>query len=206
MTSLITLFRKNVDTVVEDDRKATDTLVQQLKRSTPQNLLRRGPEVWSHLTMSQYRDIVETIAPDVHLPIVNEERPEAVSMLEKIGDWWRERSTLTRSFYLTTIMTVTIVTGSIAIWPMIVLPMAFDPLVRDINVGYWPPCGRLAGDTDGCVYIPTQDLNWEWIANHVAIPVEKLLKTNYHLPAAYAPRGSKVTIWRSRGQLVRKMQ
>jgi hypothetical protein len=199
-------FRKNVETVIEDHREATSALVRRLKHLTPQDFLRRGPEVWSRLSMSQYRDVVEAIAPEIRLPAVPKETVEPTPMLATIGRWWRARSTLVQSIYLTTIMTVVFVTIVIAAWPTIAWTFAPYTLVRNVDPRTWPRCGRLAGNIDGCVYVPTQDLNWEWIAYHLATPVEDLLRTNNHLPVAFAPAGSKVTIWRSRGQLVRSKQ
>jgi hypothetical protein len=206
MVDLLALFRKNVETVVEDHREATAALVRRLKQLTPQDFLRRGPDVWSQLSMSQYRDVVETIAPQIHLPGMHEETMEPALMLETISRWWRARSTLVQSIYLTTIMTVVVVTIAIAAWPTIAWTLAPYTLVRNVDPRSWPPCSRLARNVDGCVYVPTQDLNWEWIAYHLAMPVEDLLRTNNHLPVAFAPARSKVTIWRSRAQLVRSKQ
>jgi hypothetical protein len=44
------------------------------------------------------------------------------------------------------------------------------------------------------------------MAYHLAIPVKDLLKINSQLPVAFAPAGSQVIIWRSRGQLLGNKQ
>jgi hypothetical protein len=195
-----------VETVVEDGRTATQALVDRLKRMTPGNLLRQGPEVWSRLTMSQYYDIVATISPDLNLRPPREPAAETATASEKILGWWRGRSTLARSFYLTMIMTGVVVTATIAGWPRIVWTMAPYTLVRSDEITYWPFCGRLEWNTDGCVYIPTQAVNWDWIAFHLALSVEELLRTNTHLPTTHVPAGSQVIVWRGRGQLQRKQR
>jgi hypothetical protein len=206
MAKLLALFRRNVKVVVEDHRDASAALIRRLKHLTPEEFLRCGPEVWSQISMSQYRTVVETIAPEIHLPAVHEEKAAPVSMLETIGRWWHARSTWVQSVYLTITMTVILMPVVIAAWPTIVWTMAPYTLVRPADPLTWPPCGRLAWNTDGCVYIPTQDLYWEWIAYHLAIPVKDLLKINSQLPVAFAPTGSQVIIWRSRGQLLGNKQ
>jgi hypothetical protein len=201
MASLLTLFRKNVETVIEDNRKAGDELVRRLKALTPNEFLRLGTDVWSQLSMSQYRDVVKTIAPEIHWPAVDEETVEPVAMLEMVRWWWRTQAVLTQSILVTMLMTGVVVPTMITAWPTIVWTMAPYTLVRNADPEFWPPCGRLDGNTDGCVYIPTQDLNWDWIAYHAAIPAKALLQINHHLRADYAPRGSMVMVWRSRGKL-----
>ena len=206
MAKLLTLFRRNVETVVEDGRADTEALVDRLKRMTPQDLLRQGPEVWSRLTVSQYYDIVATIAPDLDLRPPREPAAETAAASDGIVAWWRGRSTLARSLYLTTIMTAVVVTVTIAGWPRIVWTMAPYMLVRSDEITYWPFCGRLEWNTDGCVYIPDRALNWDWFAYHLALPVQELQRTNVHLPTTQVPAGSQVIVWRGRGQLQRKQR
>jgi hypothetical protein len=201
MADLFAIFRKNVNVVTEDDRQATVALVRRLKQLTPQELLQRGPDVWSRLSMSQYRDVIETIAPDVHIPDPPEVTVEPMSISEAIGRWWRARTILMQSTYLTIIATSILVPLMIAVWPTVVWTLEPYILVRNVDPRLWPPCGRLAWNTDGCVYVSTQDLTWEWLSYHLAITAEDLLRTNKHLPVAFIPAASQVTIWRSRGQL-----
>src|ERR1035437_8267746 len=144
MADLFGLFRKNVGIVTEDHRQATVALVRRLKHLTPEELLQRGPEVWSHLSMSQYRDVIETIAPDGHLPDVPDVTVESVSMLETIVRWWRARTIFVQSTYLTTIITCIVVPIVIAAWPTIVWTLEPYNLVRNEDPRRWPPCGRLA--------------------------------------------------------------
>lgn len=201
MSRHLALFRKNVDTVIADDRKASDAMVLRLKKLTPAEFLCQGPGTWSRLSMSQYHDIVATIAPGLRLPAPNADPAQDATVFDTIHAWWRARSTLARSFYLTTIMTIMIVTATITTWPAIVWTLVPYTLVRDIDAAYWPSCDKLAWSVDGCLYNPTQDLNWDWIAYHAAMPVEELLRSNNRLPATHAPAGSNVIVWRSRGRL-----
>jgi hypothetical protein len=206
MAKLLALFRRNVATVVEDGRADTEALVGRLKRMTPRDLLRQGPEVWSRLTLSQYYDIVATIAPDLNFRSPKKPAAETAAASDRFLAWWRRRSTLARSFYLTTITTAIVVTVTITSWPTIVWRTAPYTLVRSEEITYWPFCGRLEWNTDGCVYIARQALNWDWIAYHLALPVEELQRTNVHLPTTQVPAGSQVIVWRGRGQLQRKQQ
>jgi hypothetical protein len=206
VSKLLALFRRNVETVIEDGRADTEALVSRLKRMTPRDLLHQGPEVWSRLTVSQYYDIVATIAPDLSLRPPREPAAETATASGRIRAWWRGRSTLARSFYLTTITTTIVVAITIAGWSRIVWITAPYALVRSEEITYWPFCGRLGWNTDGCVYVPTRALNWDWIASQLALPIDDLQRTNVHLPTTHVPAGSQVIVWRGRGQLKREQR
>jgi hypothetical protein len=201
MTDRLALFRRNVTTVAEDYRKASAALMNQLKHLTPQELLRLGPDVWSKLSIDQYREVVAAVAPHVKIPPMREERVEPDPMVNRLRRWWRARSPLAQSSCLTALVTTIVMVLAIAGWPALSWSLAPFTLVRPAEASNWPACERLVWTTDGCVYIPTIDLNWDWIAWHLHMPAAQLLRINGHLPAGYAPAGSQVVVWRSRGRL-----
>lgn len=74
-------------------------------------------------------------------------------------------------------------------------------IVRPASTATWPSCSRLSRYTDGCVYTPTQDLNWEWVARQLDIPVEVLKRTNRHQPPQFIVGRAPLIVWRERGRL-----
>lgn len=201
MAEPLAIFRKNVTIVMAEHRRASAKLLNQLKQLTPQELLRRGPDVWSKLSIDQYREVVAAVAPQVKIPTVHEDKIEPAPMAKKWRRWWRARSPLVQSSALTALLTVIVMVAAIAGWPALSWSLAPFTLVRSNDASRWPACERLAWTTDGCVYIATIDLNWDWISWHLHMPTAELLRINTHLPANYAPAGSQVVVWRSRGRL-----
>lgn len=201
MADRLALFRSNVRTVAADHRRASTALMNQLKHMTPQELLRLGPDVWSKLSIDQYREVVAAVAPHVKIPAAREEKVESDPKVNRVRRWWRARSPLAQSSCLTVLLTAIVMVATITGWPALSWSLAPFTLVRSANASNWPACERLVWTTDGCVYIPAIDLNWDWIAWHLHMPTTQLLRINRHLPADYAPAGSQVVVWRSRGRL-----
>jgi hypothetical protein len=200
MADLRAWFRKNVTHVKEDADKSSVQLVQRLKQMTPAEFLRLPPNTFASLTAAQYRDIVATIAPDTKLP---EPPPleELPADIRTWGDWWRERSTLIQLSIVTMAITVIAVGIAIAVptaWKWTVSRME---IVRPVSTATWPVCARLSAYTDGCVYYPTQNLTWAWVAQQLAIPPQELYEANQHLPPQYIPVNSMLVVWRHRGRL-----
>jgi hypothetical protein len=193
------LFRRNVTKVAADARQASADLVRRLKRMPPGEFLKQPASVFDHLTPAQYREIVGAIAPGVKLvqPAIENPAAEKPTLLE----WWRERSVGMRSFLLTASFTVLFATlGALA-------PSAFKwtlsqtDIVRSRATDTWPACSRLSPTTDGCIYTPTQDLNWDGVAQQLNMPVETLRKANRHLPPQFIVRRAPLIVWRERGRL-----
>ena len=203
MADPLAIFRRNVTVVMAEHRRASAALLDQLKQLTPQELLRRGPDVWSKLSIAQYREVVAAVAPQVKIPTVREEKIESKpSFANRVRRLWRSRSPLLQSVCLTALMTAIVMVVVIAGWPALSWSIAPFTLVRSTDANRWPSCERLAWTTDGCVYIATMDLNWDWIAWHLHMPTAELLRINTYLPADYVPVGSHVVVWRSRGRLM----
>ena len=201
MADLRALFRQNITKVSTDAKRASNGLVERLKQLTPQEFLRQPPNVFAHLTDKQYREIVAKIAPNTKLPappVIEEPVEEKRSLL----DWWREQSAFAQSFLVTLFVTI-IITLAAALEPLAMKwTLTRAEIVRPISTATWPVCQRLSGYTDGCVYFPSQDLNWDWVAERLDLPVETLREPNRHLSPQFIPRGAQLVIWRYRGHLV----
>jgi hypothetical protein len=87
-------FRKNVETVIAEHRKSSAALLRQLKQLSPQELLQRGPKIWSKLSIAEYREVIEAIAPKVRIPIVRDDTVDPAPMPSAFRRWWRGRSAL----------------------------------------------------------------------------------------------------------------
>lgn len=193
------LFQRNVTKVAADARQASADLVRRLKRMSSAEFLKQPASTFDHLTSAQYREIVGVIAPGVKLvqPAIENPAEEKPTLLE----WWRELSVGMRSFVLTAGFTLLFATlGTLA-------PSAFKwalsqtDIVRPRMPDTWPACSRLSPTTDGCIYTPTQDLNWDWVAQQLNMPVETLHRQNQHLPPQFIVRRAPVIVWRERGRL-----
>ncbi len=201
MANPLTDFRNNVEAVAAEHRRSSTALLRQLKQLSPQELLRRGPKLWSKLSIAEYHEVIQAIAPRVRIPIARDNAVEPAPMPNAFRRWWRARSALAQSTCLTALFTIIVTAVVVAGWPVLSWSLVPHTLVRPLSTSTWPPCGRLAWNTDGCVYIATIDLNWDWIAWHLKVPTTELLRINKHLPDTYVPAGSQVIVWRSRGRL-----
>lgn len=200
MRDLRKWFRENVARVSADSDRASRQLMERLKRMTPADFLRLPAETFASLTEAQYEEVVAVISPDTQLPkppAAEEIPPEARTWRE----WWRERSTLTR------VLTLTVMTTLIIVMTGITAPLAWKwlisrlEIVRPLSTATWPVCKRLSPYTDGCLYYPTQSLNWAWVAQQLGMSVDDLYAANRHLPTQYIPANSTLVIWRHRGRL-----
>lgn len=202
MSDRRTAFRDGITRVKNDYRKASDDLVRRLKKLTPEEFLRQSPRIFDGLTLDQYRDVVATIAPQVDLPAAGANEADAAKKrLGGLTTWWRNQSAWTKSTIATIIVT--------AIFSVVgvITPHAFKwtlsrlEVVRPAVVTTWPVCKRLSRYTDGCVYYPVQDLNWDWVAWKLNLPVEVLRRNNPDLQQQWIPARAQLVIWRERGRL-----
>ena len=197
-----TTFREDVARIKIDATKASEDLIRRLKKLTPEELLRQPPRVFNQLKLDQYRDVGATIAPRVRLPAsetndVSENKTPGFAR----KTWWRERSTLAQSTIMTIIVSA-IFSGTGVIAPLAAkLTLSRLEVVRPAMTANWPVCRRLSEYTDGCVYYPTQDLNWDWVAQKLNVPAETLRRTNRHLPWQWIPANAQLVVWRERGRL-----
>ncbi len=200
MPDLRKWFHENVAHVRADSDTASRQLMDRLKHMTPADFLRLPADTFASLTAAQYEEVVAVISPDTQLP-----NPPPVEEIpaetRSWGDWWRERSTLTR------VLTMTITTTFVVVMMGVTSPLAWKWLMsrveiaRPLSTATWPICKRLSPYTDGCLYYPAQNLNWAWVAQQLDMTVDELYSANRHLPKQYIPSNSTLIVWRHRGRL-----
>lgn len=194
-----TQFQRNVSKVKADARAASGALVHRLKRMSAEEFLRQPRSTFNRLTLAQYREIVSVIAPGMKLPETTSKAPEKKK--RRLIDWWHERSVGFRSFVSMAVVTVMLATlGTLTASAYKIMLSRID-VVRPANWQTWPACSRLSAHTDGCIYRPTQDLTWEWVAWQLDLPVETLRRNNPHQPLQFIIRRAPLAIWRGRGRL-----
>lgn len=196
-----TAFRQNVARIKADATKASDDLVQRLKKLTPAEFLRQPPQIFNQIKLNQYRDIVATIAPEVRLPVPDTEVSATKARRFALKTWWRERSALTQSIIVTVIVSMIFSTAGVIAPLAAKWTLSRTEVVRPSTTTNWPVCKRLSEYTDGCLYYPTQDLNWDWAAWKLNMPLETLRRTNRHLPGQWIPANAQLVVWRERGRL-----
>ena len=201
-----TAFHEHVAKVEDDGRRASEALVRRLKGLTPAQFLRESPKIFDKLSLAQYREIVAAIAPDVVIPLPEEEPVEKPGFFERLAQFWRARTTWTQSLYATVAAALVISTLILTAGPLVSWEVAPITLRRTFDTSTWPECGRLAWNVDGCLYLTRHDFYWEWVAEQANFDSAQLRRLNPNLPDPYIPAGSQIIIWRGRGQLVRTDQ
>jgi len=195
-------FQNNMNQVKADSKKASEDLVKRLKKLTPEEFLRLPPRMLNRLKLDQYRDIVASIAPEVQLSVPKSEGTASQTKRRlTLQAWWGERSATAQSLITTIILSLLFGSVGVLIVPAAKWGLSRVEVVRSATTANWPVCKRLSIYTDGCVYYPTQDLNWEWIAQKLNIPIESLQRTNRHLPTKFVPTNAQLAVWRYRGRL-----
>jgi hypothetical protein len=187
------IFKAAVQTVKQQSKQETGALIARLKSLSAEEFLRLPPKIVERLSLAQYVDIARTIAPDTPPPKVSPAAPES----ERHSFIWTPKRIYCLAIGLS--MTVSIALALIA--PE--AKRAFSPqsLARSIYAEDWSDCSRLTPQTDGCVYRPTQDLSWEYVAATLQMNIETLRFNNAHLTDTFVPRGARLTVWRNRGTL-----
>jgi hypothetical protein len=199
-------FCGHVSKVEDDDRRASDALMRRLKSLTPTHFLREPPRIFDKISVRQYKEIVATIAPEVQIPEPAQVARDSPSFFEWFAEFWKARSALARSFYVTAAATLAFTLVLLSLGPELAWKLRPYTLARFYDTNTWPACAELAWDTDGCIYEPHEAMYWEWAALQTQIDVAALRHLNPDLPEAYIPAGKPIIIWRGRGQLVRSPQ
>jgi hypothetical protein len=75
--------------------------------------------------------------------------------------------------------------------------------LRPIDTTTWPQCGRLAPETDGCVYIVESGMTWPQAADWLNMPLPLLLQANQPKNTAPLAKGTALIVWRFRRPLSR---
>lgn len=195
------LFRKDVTKVKRDATSESRQLMNRLKQMTPAQFVRLPAKTLARLTAAQYREVVGTIAPEIRLPAPS---PPAKPERETLG--WRERWRLLPSSAqmtaVTSVLTTAIVMMAIASPQVWRWTLTHIEIVRPGERGNWPRCTRLSPYTDGCLYFPTHDMDWNAVAAQLRMPRQQLYDDNKHLPPQFIPARAPIVIWRHRGRLV----
>ncbi|MBC9880005.1 hypothetical protein G8O24_21970 [Bradyrhizobium sp. INPA01-394B] len=195
------LFRKDVTKVKRDATSESRQLMNRLKQMTPAQFVRLPAKTLARLTAAQYREVVGTIAPEIRLPAPS---PPAKPERETLG--WRERWRLLPSSAqmtaVTSVLTTAIVMMAIASPQVWRWTLTHIEIVRPGERGNWPRCTRLSPYTDGCLYFPTHDMDWNAVAAQLRMPRQQLYDDNKHLPPQFIPARAPIAVWRHRGRLV----
>lgn len=195
------LFWRNVARVEDEGRNASAALVARLKRLTPVELLRLPQADFADLTLTQYREVVAAVAPNIAVTLPPDEEVGMPSLLDRWRMFWARRSTFMRASISTAIGALLSTLAIVTLGPVLMWHLAPVTLQRPVAVEAWPRCSRLAWDIDGCIYVSHRDLAWPEVAAATRIDVTSLQRTNRHLPYAMIPAGVTLVIWRGRGRL-----
>lgn len=187
-------FKTSVAAIARDAKEETGAFIARLKSLSAEEFLRLSRRDVERLSLAQYIDVARAIAPDI-LPIAATQAADPES--DKPSFDWMPR----RLYAIAISASITLgFAGSLAA-PMLTEAMFDAPLVRSQTVLDWPACRRLTAEVDGCVYRPTQDLPWDYVAAMLEMDRDILHRNNAHLPQNMVPRASQLVVWRYHGHL-----
>ncbi|MCX7321286.1 MAG: hypothetical protein NT113_17995 [Hyphomicrobiales bacterium] len=198
MAERLKAFLKDVSTLRAQRNAEQLARMDQLKAMTPEQLVRLPRQELQELTDRQYAEIVRQVAPEHHLP-----KPPEVSA-DAARSWAVLRGiaipTAARAAVLGMLAGLPVLLASLAIGPTIDWWHYRNPPVRSAQAATWPPCPRLSGRVDGCIYVPMRDLGWDRAASLLELPEADLQETNRDINQAYIPGQTALVVWRHRGQ------
>ena len=195
------IFHKDVAKVKRDAANDTRQLMSRLKQLTPAQFVRLPAKTLARLTAAQYREVVGIIAPEIGLPVPSpppDPGHEAPSWRER----WRLLPSSAQITVITSVLTTAIVMVAVASPQVLRWTLTHIEIVRPGERGSWPRCARLSPYTDGCLYFPIYDMDWDALAEQLHIPRQQLYDDNKHLPPQFIPARAPIVIWRHRGRLV----
>lgn len=187
-------FKKSVARLKREQKEEVGQFIARLKSLSAEDFLRLPRYEIERLSPAQYAEIAQSILPNVSL---GTSEPK-----QHIKPAVRPRK-ITAGRRSTMAVIGSVLAGLIVAFagPTIVERVQNYDLVRPASAHSWPICSRLTANTDGCVYIPKQNLNWDYVAQSLHIDRAFLLTLNPHLPVASAPAGRKIIVWRGTGRL-----
>ena len=188
-------FNAAVERVARERKEEMGQFIARLKKLTPDEFLRLPRKDLERLTMSQYADVAAAISPglDVRPPPRELILPPAPNRRKP----WSIRKRSAAAVTASVLLAAGIAFGG----PTALAVSERADLVRPIYIGNWPQCTRLSETVDGCLYMPTQDLNWDYVAQMLGMSRADLLALNHHLPSTHAPAREKLIVWRRIGRL-----
>jgi hypothetical protein len=196
MAERLKAFLKDVSTLRAQQRAEQLAWLDRLKAMTPQQFVRVPREELHDLTDRQYAEIVRHIAPAHRLLEPQEtaqRKREPWAILRKIMI-----PTAVRAAVLGLLTGLPVLIASFAAGPAIDWWQYRTPPLRSQDASTWPPCQKLNGWVDGCIYAPAQDMAWSRAADLLQIPASELRQSNRHITAAYIPRHATLVVWRHR--------
>ncbi|WP_028133747.1 hypothetical protein [Bradyrhizobium japonicum] len=195
------IFHKDMAKVKRDAANESRQLMNRLKQMTPAQFLRLPAKTLARLTAAQHREVVGTIAPEITLsapPPLPEPKRATLSWRER----WQLLPSSAQMTAITSVLTTVIVIVAVASPQVLRWTLTHIEIVRPGERGSWPRCARLSRYTDGCLYSPTYDMDWDALAEQLHIPRPQLYDDNKHLPPQFIPARAPIVVWRHRGRLV----
>lgn len=195
-------FKHHVNAVLLDDKRTTEQLIAQLKTLTPAKFVQVPRKYLERLTPEQYAEVGAHVASVVAEAPKRKSAPPTAEPIATKRRWSMPNLQINGRSALATVaaifLSITFVlTGPAAMDQL----LNHDGLTRSIYASDWSRCNRLTETSDGCVYRPSQDLNWDYVAYRLGIEKQALLNLNPSLPATHAPAGQTIVVWRYVGNL-----
>lgn len=187
-------FNKSVTAIATEKEMEMGKFIARLKKLTPDEFLRLPRRDLERLSMTQYAEVAAVICPGLDLRPPHDD-PEPTPEPKR-----RTWSTHQRSMAAVAASAI-IAAGLALVGPLVVALNDDTELVRPHYIGDWPRCARLTDHVDGCVYIPRQNLQWDYVAYMLGQNIADLRDLNLHLPTTHAPAREKIIVWRGIGHL-----
>lgn len=202
MAERLKAFLKDVGVLRAQQSAEHLARMDRLKAMTPEQLVRLPREELQELTDREYAEIVRHVVPE-HRLLEPQEVPEGPRK-----SWAGLRGiripTAARAAVLGMLMGLIVLAASLAVGPTIDCWQYRTAPLRSEQASTWPPCQRLNGWVDGCIYLPARDMAWDRTASLLQMPEAELRQLNHHINGAYIPAQTMLVVWRRRGHLYRE--
>lgn len=187
-------FKKSVARLKREQKEEMSQFIARLQSLSAEEFLRLPRRDIERLSPAQYAEIAKSIVPGVNVDASEPKqhikpavRPRKITVGRRSA----------KAVIYSAIAGLVIAFGG----PTLVERVQNYDLVRPASAESWPICRRLTANADGCLYMPQQNLNWDYVAKSLHIDRAFLLTLNRHLPVASAPAGRKIIVWRGAGRL-----
>lgn len=199
MAERLEAFLKDVSALRAQQSAEQLARIDRLKAMTPEQIVRLPRHELQDLTDRQYAEIVGHVAPEHRLPEPQEVSVGAPTFRSRLR--WIAIPTAARAAMLALLTGIFVLLVSLAVGLAIDWWHYRTPPVRSADASTWPPCPRLSGWVDGCIYVPMRDIAWDRAASLLEMPEAELRQANQHIGPAYIPAQTTLVVWRHRGQL-----
>jgi hypothetical protein len=198
MPEKLSEFLKDVASAKAKGDAADAEVISKLKDLSPEDFARVPRDVLGTLSVAQYADVVNSIAPEVKLKAAKTEVAHEKRYKRKLRDYLAWIPVPVVAVVVSIVVGMAILGVAISTTPALEWWSYSKPLSLPVYVAEWPRCRMLTRWTDGCVYRVAKGLSWRDAAGYLDVPESYFRHLNRHITDDPIPAGADLTVWRER--------